>query len=62
LEPFDLVLTVEILRVTWHDVWPGNEPGFGLVKILDRTIQPSEAQTAGPVQQIADMAQGAAEG
>jgi hypothetical protein len=34
LEPFDLVLTVEILRVTWHDVWPGNEPGFRLVKII----------------------------
>jgi hypothetical protein len=33
LESFDLVLTVEILRVTWHDVWPWNEAGFRLVKI-----------------------------
>jgi hypothetical protein len=36
LEPFDLVLTVEILLVTWHDVWPGNELGFRLVKITQR--------------------------
>jgi hypothetical protein len=33
LEPFDLDLTVEILHVTWHDVWPGNEPRFRLLKI-----------------------------
>jgi hypothetical protein len=36
-EPFDLDLTVEILHVTWHDVWPGNEPRFRLLKILGGT-------------------------